>query len=231
MDLTNFLFSNILLKELDIKNKNYSYYIEALNELKKCNITQIEETEIRDIISNSTLTEIYIESMKKLRTDILYKSYIHGINHNIRVSIFALIISIYENVSIDDFKLILEAVKYHDIGRSNDGKDKNHGLISSQKLDFLVDKYNSDDLNDLKTIIICHSLDDEEFMKIATNNNIKDIKRCTKMYHILKDSDALDRVRLGNPIIKINLLRTSTSKRLIKYSYKLNYNYEKLMEN
>ena len=168
--------------------------------------------------------------MSSINTNKLYQSYIHGINHNIRVSIFALIISIYENININDFKLIIEAAKYHDIGRRNDLEDREHGLLSSKKLDFLNNIYSDDELIYLKTIIRCHSLNDNMFLDIAEENNISDIERCRRMYNILKDSDALDRVRLEYPYIKIDLLRTNTAKRLIPFAYELYENYKQNLE-
>ena len=60
--------------------------------------------------------------------------------------------------------------------------------------------------NLLKTIVTCHSIDDEYFESVAKKNNIEDIDRCRKMLNVLKDSDALDRIRLEDPYIKIDLM-------------------------
>ena len=74
----------------------------------------------------STLIDEYVNLMKNIKKDLLYQSTIHGINHNIRVSIFALLICIFENIKLEDFKLVIEAAKYHDIGRNNDLEDEVH---------------------------------------------------------------------------------------------------------
>ena len=67
----------------------------------------------------------------------------------------------------------------------------------------------------------CHSLDDEKFDSVAKKYKIKDIDRCRKMLNVLKDSDALDRIRLEDPYIKIDLMRTKTSKKLIPFAYEM----------
>lgn len=167
--------------------------------------------------------------MKDFNTNILYKSDIHGLNHNIRVCFFAYVIATNENVSESDFEIIMDACKYHDIGRENDYKDKKHGKKNSEKLYFLEDKYSEEDFKYLKTIICCHSINDSEFENVALQNKIKDILRCKKTYEILKDSDGLDRVRLEYPVVNINYLRMETAKKMVLFAYNLLNNYNKIV--
>ena len=228
--LNSFLNGKYIINELTINNNNYEFYTTSIQILNSLNIIPLHYDEIVNKISQSEYINTYLDLMKSIKTDKLYKSYIHDINHNIKVSIFALIISIYENIPLDDFKLIIEASKYHDIGRNGDNEDKEHGLISSKNIDFLKEVYSDEELNYLKTIIQCHSLNDELFDDIAKENKISDIERCRGMFKVLKDSDGLDRTRLEYPYIKIELLRTETSKRLIPFSYELNENYKNNLE-
>ena len=207
--------------EIDNKSKKYKYYNKVKEELDN----QYTTNDIKKIIDNSDLTKEYIKSMHYFDKTILYKSDGHGVNHNVRVSFFAYIISSNENISEKDFALIMEACKYHDIGRENDLEDKFHGTRSAHMITFLEDKYPEEELNYLKTIITCHSLNDKEFEKVAAKNRIKDIERCRKMHEILKDSDGLDRVRLKYPFVNIKYLRTEASKRMIAFSHELFYNY------
>lgn len=214
------------LLEIDKSCKKFKYYKKFKEELED----QYTADNINNIISKSKLTNEYIKNMHDFDTAILYKSDGHGINHNIRVSFYAYIISSNEDVSKKDFTLIMEACKYHDIGRENDLEDKLHGKRSAHMLTFLEDKYSAEELNYLKTIITCHSLNDKEFEKVAVKNKIKDIERCRKMHEILKDSDGLDRVRLKYPYVNIKYLRTETSKRMIEFSHKLFYNYDNILD-
>jgi len=218
-------FKNINLKEIRFYDKNYKFYQQAKNTLKEKNISQIKILELIDIIKTSHLLSEYKQLMNDFNTKILYKSDIHGINHNIRVAFYTFIISTVEKISNDDFKLVIEAAKYHDIGRINDREDKTHGQRSSESLDFLKNKYSNEDLNVLKSIIECHSLNDEELINITNKNKVKDFDRCKKLLEILKDSDGLDRVRLEYPFVNVDFIRTNTAKKLILTSYEIYNNY------
>lgn len=228
--INKFISGNYSINKINNNSNLFNYYIDSLNKLKEINVNPLFYDEIINKISNSIYIEEYIILMNKLDSSKLYKSDIHGINHNIRVSLIALIICVFEDISLDDFKIIIEGTKYHDIGRTNDYENKEHGLIASKKLDFLNEKYSNEELNYIKTIIQCHSLNDESFEEIAKENNIKDIEKCRRMFNILKDSDGLDRARLEYPYIKIELLRTTTAKRLIPFAYELVENYKNNLE-
>ena len=222
--ISNDRLENIDFKELDNKSKNYMYYMQAKKELKE----QFNLDDVLTITGDLDLTDDYNRLMNEFDTSILYKSDIHGVNHNIRVSYFGYVISSNEGISNRDFEIIVDACKYHDIGRENDFEDKFHGGRGANMLTFLDDKYSSEELNYLKTIVTCHSMNDDMFDEVATLNGIQDIERCRKMYNILKDADGLDRVRLEYPYINVNYLRTETARRMVLFSYKLFNNYDKL---
>lgn len=216
----------ISFDEIDEKSSKYKYYIKIKEKLND----QYTLEDIITTIDHSDLRDEYQKHMQDFNTKILYKSKGHGINHNIRVCLFAYIISTNEEINSKDFALIMEACKYHDIGRINDNEDMLHGKRSAEMLTFLEDKYSSEELNYIKTIITCHSIDDNDFENIAIKNGIKDIARCKKMHEILKDSDGLDRVRLAYPNVNIKYLRTNTAKKMIIFSHKLFHNYKKLID-
>lgn len=228
--IKKFINGNFYIYQLNASSTKYKFYIDSINELQKQSLIKLNYENILEDICNSIYIDDYLHLMKNIEPDKLYKSYIHGINHNIRVSLFALIISVYENVPLKDFRIIIEAAKYHDIGRINDNEDKKHGLRSSQNIEFLKNIYNENEINYLKTIIQCHSLNDDLFDEIALKNNVDDIERCRKMFNILKDSDGLDRVRLEWPVIKIEFIRTETAKRLIPFAYELLESYKYNLE-
>lgn len=228
--LNNFVNGKYIITNLSRNTYNYNFYIASKRILEESEITPLHYEDIIDEISNTPYIDVYLELMNKIRVDKLYKSYIHGINHNIRVSIFALIISIYEDISLDDFKIVIEAAKYHDIGRKGDNEDKEHGLIGSRNTNFLNNEYTNEELKYLKTIIQCHCLNDNLFENVAKENGIENIERCRKMFSILKDSDGLDRARLEYPYIKIELLRTNTAKKLIPFAYELVESYKDNLE-
>ena len=219
------ILNKVNLQEIESENKKYKYYQKAKEELKQ----QYKKHNIEEIINASYLTSTYINHMQNFNTNILYKSDGHGINHNIRVCFFAYIISSNEGISDRDFELIMEACKYHDIGRINDLEDELHGKRSADKLTFIEDKYTKEEINYLKTIVTCHSLNDKEFNKVAIKNGVVNIERCKKMHQILKDSDGLDRVRLHYPYVNEKYIRTDTAKRMIVFAHELFNNYNMLL--
>ncbi len=219
------LLKNINFTLLDSDNINYKFYIDAKKKLND----QFTLIDILNVIDKSKLTDIYTESLRDFNTDILYKSADHGINHNIRVCFFAYVISSLEGVTSRDFEIIMDASKYHDIGRINDYDDDTHGRRSADMISFLEDKYSNEEMFYLKTIITCHSLNDDLFDEIASFFGVNDLERCRKMFQILKDSDGLDRVRIYYPDLDINYLRTDSSKKMVLFSYELFYNYDKFL--
>lgn len=223
--LNRFIAGDYVLRQIDEEDMMYPPYIDVKKKLQNREIKLLSYDEIISAIPQAYINEFNI-LMKEFDIDKLYSSPIHGIDHNIRVAIFALIISAFEKIDLDDFRIIIECAKYHDIGRINDLEDITHGFMGARKIDFLESKYNSRELSYMRTVITIHSLSDDSFNRIASLNDVDDIERCKKMFHILKDADGLDRARLEWPYIDIDYLRTFTAKRLIPFAYELNYNYE-----
>ena len=174
-----------------------------------------------DSIKNSPNFSTFEQLLNDIKKEFLYKSQTHGILHNERVSLFSFYIANTLKLSIRDVELSLFASMYHDIGRTNDLLDNSHGLKSAQKLPNLGLHLTDEELKILQTIITCHSIDDKNFAEIAKKNGVKDFKRANTLFNILKDSDALDRVRLPYPCVRLDMLRTEVSKQLVPLSYKL----------
>ena len=74
-------------------------------------------------------------------------------------------------------------------------------------------------------LIVAHCLYDDEYINIANDFDIVDKKKLYKLLCIVKDADALDRVR-EYPYTDIKFLRTKYSKQLLKLSLEIYYNYE-----
>lgn len=179
----------------------------------------------------------YMKMMSEIKEDYLYKSIKHGIMHNERVSLFALYIALKQELDLIDLIILIEAAKYHDIGRENDFRDDYHGLRSANMIASITnEKLKQNDLNILASIVECHSYNDEYLIdenkiKIILNKyNIDEKKRFIKLARILKDADGLDRVRLSGEKSKLdeNYLRTKEAKKLVKVAYKLFENYQKI---
>ena len=203
-------------------------YENAIKELKEKGIKEIHVGKLIDIIKNSGKFNLFKENIDfGNNRKWLYPSDMHGAAHNERVAMFAFSMGVLSGLSDEEQKIIIEAAKYHDIGRRNDEDDDEHGRRSAEKLD----KYNiEEDLmgesrNILKAICIGHSIDDKDFGNIMKELEIKDKNKCQKLFEILKDADALDRARFSGPCIDTNYLRTKYSEMMIPAAYELYENY------
>ena len=72
-----------------------------------------------------------------------------------------------QNVNDIDREIIMDAAKYHDIGRQNNYTDDFHGYVGANKIGNIVGYkaiyQNVDNLNLLKMVIDFHASKDESF--------------------------------------------------------------------
>ncbi len=95
--------------------------------------------------------------------------------------------------------------------------DNMHGYKSANKLDFLKSVVNYDELQSIKTIIICHCLESDEYDLILKINNIKNPELVKKILLIVKDIDALDRVR-EYPYCDTKYIKNRTALKLLPFA-------------
>lgn len=153
-----------------------------------------------------------------------YKSYIkeelffrpfghHGVGHTKRVLKIALTLAKMKQVSEHDTHLLAIAACYHDIGRKGDGVDDEHGQKSADDFLYLgLDKQHDLSYKDLYVVldlIKYHAVDD---------SNWTDDEHLL-LYQILKDADALDRIRFND--LDSKYLRLEESKTLIPFAENL----------
>ncbi len=213
--------------------KEYVYPMEDAGYAREVGRTGDEQMHIADVISlikKSDKYRLFIDSMDGIDESILYQSPIHGVRHNERVAIFAAAIGIQQNLGEEDIKLLLEAAKYHDIGREDDSEDDFHGKRSVELID---SKGIGIDLSEesqkiLKAICAGHSMEDEKLEGIMQEFGIQDKERCKKLFAILKDADALDRVRLKSDRLDPSYLRTEESKKMVLAAYETLHSYARI---
>ncbi len=186
----------------------------------------INKTELNNILAN-------------ISTEYLYPSKFHGLYHSEKVAFFAYIIAKYYNLPPELQEIVLDAALYHDIGRTSDYEETTHGLVSARRMDFLKTKpiYSNNPLNLelVKTLADAHSLDDSLKQVIFDNHNLPEEKRAVfnTLYNILKDADALDRLRFDKTmksILNEKFLRLPVSKKLINLSSYINKEYRRLID-
>lgn len=117
----------------------------------------------------------------------------------------------------------MTAVQYHDIGRENDNEDKQHGASSVKKLEEnsnRLEKFNKEDQELIKFMIEQHSKSKSENEEAIARLEDEKKERYQNLLNYMKDSDKLDRVRLGKyDGLDVSRLSLPTSKSLVKVAY------------
>lgn len=154
---------------------------------------------------------LYTQYKNLIKDDIFLHPYsVHGITHSKRVLWLASQIADIIQLNHREEIILALACCYHDIGRVNDCYDEEHGALSAKKVIRLglLDGYelNNDEIELILGLITMHSLPDNLFVG-------RD--RPLLLYQILKDADALDRIRLGKGDLDPAYLRLEVSKGLI----------------
>lgn len=139
----------------------------------------------------------------------------HGKLHTARVLFLALTIIQAGKIKLNPMERtqLLTAIVFHDIGRMHDGVDNGHGKAGRE----IYEKTARSSADTAICFLIeYHCLDDklaEEYLK--STDTIRARKRTWLLYQILKDADALDRVRFGIYDLDVNQLRLPISHKLV----------------
>lgn len=173
---------------------------------------------INEIVTSSQF-HLFEDVMSNVKNDFLVNDNLHGISHNERVALLTMAIATKEKLSDYNLNLLLKAALYHDIGRSA-GKGREHGELSAKILeenkDVLVPELDEKDINIVKFLCEIHSSPDEEVMDIAKKYSLEVSDELRKIANILKDADALDRVRLPRfGKLNTDYLRTQSAKEMV----------------
>jgi HD superfamily phosphodiesterase len=134
-------------------------------------------------------------------------SRLHGVGHTQRVHIHAQRLLGERGRDEHDAQLVLSAALWHDIGRETDGIEPRHGELSVLRADQLglMAAHSRADSAICRFAIHRHSLPDHGAaawaVKLATDpaeaRRLAEPERALRVLWLLKDADALDRIRLG----------------------------------
>lgn len=188
---------------------------------------QVSLKDTVDIIKSSSCYDLLSDIYDNICDYALYESDTHGISHSERVMLYGYFIGNYLNLSKEEMKLLLYGCIYHDIGRSNDLEDTLHGYYSSEMVKSLPLNLTDEEIRILKVMMILHSCDDSRIDELGFLYGVMDKEQLKKLCFILKDADALDRVRLKCNDLNPDFLRYDISKRLILSACELNDYYDK----
>ena len=234
------------IKEFDHKKKNPyrdKKFGTAVADFQRQGLEQLELKDELEEITTGEIGAFFRKKEKQIDKSNIIQKGIHGIHHNDRVALLSMIIAKNEGVLEGDTDnrtkdILLTAAYKHDIGRKvgkiafNVGP---HAKRSARKLNKMNVKYlngqtyKEEDKNILKAVVEAHEGKDEIMDKLCEKYHIgeEDKEYTKKLMAILKDADALDRVRLdfNKGIMATDLnpkyLRTDTAKRLLNASYQL----------
>ncbi|MBC7074703.1 MAG: HD domain-containing protein [Syntrophomonadaceae bacterium] len=200
-----------------IKRKNEKEIIvfpSALQQVKQVNLVSLKE--LRPHLKNRGIIDLYYRYASKLKEEFFFRPKgTHGLKHTKRVLFLTLVLAGKENLDERSTKILGEAALYHDIGRTDDNLDFQHGFKSYQKASEggLLDFNHKEDQEIVKFIIENHCIDD----KIARSNldkyNLASKNEAWKLFNIFKDADALDRIRIND--LDVRQLRTNSAADLL----------------
>lgn len=139
----------------------------------------------------------------------------HGVMHTYRVMRLANELSKYYHLTFEEHKTLMCACCYHDIGRNHDYEDYEHGRDSvaecTEKHLFKHFCLSGKQIEVAKLLMIYHAIPDSLF---HTDN-----ERTRLLYNIIKDADAIDRLRFDD--LDTSFLRLPESFSLIKLENQL----------
>lgn len=145
-----------------------------------------------------------------------HPSDLHGFKHTYRVMCHVLVIG-NELHLLRETRLAFCAAFVHDMARNHDGFSLRHGpRAAREKVGLFTDLFTrngiaEEDIDEIKLAVANHS----QYIEISKNNP------GYKVVALLKDADALDRIRLGDGNLNTRYLRYEVSKTLIDFARKL----------
>lgn len=164
------------------------------------------------------LYPLLLETYETLQEDALYKSRVHGSGHIHRVLLFAALIAWQEALPEDLVRQLFRAAAYHDVGRTFDGYDLEHGARSALRLEELTGQ-TGENLAQLQAAVTAHALPDARLEETVRSFRPAEFDRAVELTRLLKDADNLDRVRLGD--LKVEFLRHESAKKLADFALRL----------
>lgn len=137
----------------------------------------------------------------------------HDAEHTLRVLFDALLLVQVQGIALTkkESHQLCDAILYHDIGRINDEVDDSHGAKSKDIYYDAVPECNSA----TAFLIEYHCLDDRKAFADLKASNIRNKERVWLLYTILKDADALDRVRFGMRAVDPKYFRNEMAHKLL----------------
>lgn len=218
---TRFSFDSVLYKtEINVKDALCDCRNHSEHELILLNNTVQEKiiiAQCNNTIVNSTLESVSSDYKKYLLYFTVYDELFtefssHDIDHSKRVLLNSLIILDNLALSSDEknnlIDIVATAAVFHDIGRINDCVDDSHGFQSAE---LLPDIYSNNEY--VKLLIQYHCLPDDIGFESINNCETVDSDLAIMALKVLKDADAVDRMRFKD--LNIKYIRLDVTRQLL----------------
>ncbi len=173
-------------------------------------VNQISAVSFIEECKKHLLWPWFISLIAKTPSESFCPDYVHGIPHAYKCALMAFILAMKLELTTKDFKTLVYAALFHDVGRSYNGNGKKHGLISSEKIEFFVDPNDDIHLLHLKNALAKH----DAVPTVSDEDN--------PFLIWVRDIDSLDYLRLGLAQFNAEYLKTPIAKTMIRLSIELN---------
>ncbi|MBU3174585.1 HD domain-containing protein, partial [Clostridium estertheticum] len=168
---------------------------------------------LENILDNPTCQPVaerykkWYEFMEKNVEFSFIDSEMHTKHHCARVLLLALIIAHQIGLSDEEMNSLSMAAVFHDSRRLDDWLDTGHGKRAAE---YYKESYSKYDISfDERTYYVMAYHDRDDVLGLSEIKKSPALSQnCILLYKIFKDSDGLDRFRLGPDGLDVNMLRT-----------------------
>lgn len=144
------------------------------------------------------LWSLYQDCAGRIKPETFFRpTGIHGLTHTRHVLFMALLLGWLTNSDLKDLKVLAETALYHDIGRSNDNFDPEHGKKSYAKAEELnLFEVTGQEKSLVRFLIETHCINDRQGIRLLDRRPDLDRDRALHLFKVFKDADGLDRLRI-----------------------------------
>lgn len=150
----------------------------------------------------------FCELLTRISPKDFCSDYVHGILHAYKCALMAFALAVELELKPKEFKTLVYAAFFHDVGRNYFLDGKKHGVISAKMIEHFVAPNEEVCWVELKDALARHD-----------DRKVDDINPFLTW---LRDIDSLDYIRLGLGYFRTQYLKTAAAKAMIRFSMELN---------
>lgn len=200
------------------------------------NLDKVFSIEVKERLSGQEIQRIreqYDKELVELQRNIFFEpNGPHGVMHAIRVRILTQYLADMHDLCEEEKEILKYCALYHDIGRTNNIHDYNHGIYSYQKVkenNLLPQYFTIEQENKFKYIVENHPYKGDVASGKLGLYNIHDKKGALNLLNIFKDADILDLCRYGS--VNKHNLHFMSSRDIVPFAFQLIQIYREHINN